>query len=278
MSRQALGKGIRAIIPEETRSALASEARPIGVDQIRPNPYQPRQQPDEDLSELVASIREKGVLQPVVVRRRRDGYELVMGERRLRAARQAGLAAIPAVVREADDREMLELALIENVMRKDLNPVDEALAYHRLVSEFKLKHEEVADRVGRSRAAVTNALRLLELPEEVRAELAAGRISAGHARALLVVPGRNERIELCLRIVREGMSVRQVETIGAARRPKKPRPAAGRDVFLQDLEDKLQERLGTRVRITMSGKQRGVIAVHFHSAEDLERVVKLIGR
>jgi len=217
------------------------------------------------------------VLQPVVVRRRRDGYELVMGERRLRAARQAGLAAIPAVVRDADDRDMLELALIENVQRQDLNPVDEAMAYHRLVKEFKLKHDEVADRVGRSRAAVSNALRLLELPEEVRAELAAGRISAGHARALLMVQGRAERIALCTRIVSEGLSVRQIETIGAVKRPKRPRPAAGKDVFLQDLEDRLQQRLGTRVRVSMTGKQRGVIAIHFHSGEDLERVVRLIG-
>jgi len=277
MSRQALGKGIRAIIPEETRSALAAEARPIGLDEIRPNPFQPRQAVEENLSELVASIKEKGVLQPVVVRRRRDGYELVMGERRVRAAKQAGLTAIPAVVRDADDRDMLELALIENVQRQDLNPIDEAMAYHRLVNEFKLKHEEVADRVGRSRAAVSNALRLLELPEEVRAELAAGRISSGHARALLVVPGRAERIELCMRIVSEGLSVRQIEAIGATKRPKRPRPAAGKDVFLQDLEDKLQERLGTRVRISLAGKQRGVIAIHFHSSEDLERVVRLIG-
>jgi len=277
MSRQALGKGIRAIIPEETRSALAAEARPIGLDEIRPNPFQPRQAVEENLSELVASITEKGVLQPVVVRRRRDGYELVMGERRVRAAKQAGLTAIPAVVRDADDRDMLELALIENVQRQDLNPIDEAMAYHRLVNEFKLKHEEVADRVGRSRAAVSNALRLLELPEEVRAELAAGRISSGHARALLVVPGRAERIELCMRIVSEGLSVRQIEAIGATKRPKRPRPAAGKDVFLQDLEDRLQERLGTRVRISLTGKQRGVIAIHFHSSEDLERVVRLIG-
>ena len=277
MSRQALGKGIRAIIPEETRSALAAEARPIGLDEIRPNPFQPRQAVEENLSELVASIKEKGVLQPVVVRRRRDGYELVMGERRVRAAKQAGLTAIPAVVRDADDRDMLELALIENVQRQDLNPIDEAMAYHRLVNEFKLKHEEVADRVGRSRAAVSNALRLLELPEEVRAELAAGRISSGHARALLVVPGRAERIELCMRIVSEGLSVRQIEAIGATKRPKRPRPAAGKDVFLQDLEDRLQERLGTRVRISLAGKQRGVIAIHFHSSEDLERVVRLIG-
>ncbi|MEO0053954.1 MAG: ParB/RepB/Spo0J family partition protein, partial [candidate division WOR-3 bacterium] len=200
----ALGKGLRAIIPEKTQEALATESRPIPIDEIRPNPYQPRitkeAENDPHFQELVASIREKGVLQPVVVRRRHDGYELVMGERRWRAARIAGLTSIPAIIRPVDDREMLEMALIENIQRSDLNPIDEALAYKALHEQFNLTHEEIARRVGKDRSTITNALRLLTLPYRVREALSLGQITPGPARALLTLTTRREQVDLCERV------------------------------------------------------------------------------
>jgi ParB family chromosome partitioning protein len=275
VSRQALGKGIRAIIPEQTQQELENEARVLRLEEIRPNPFQPRQQAElEDLTELVASIRDKGVLQPVVVRRRRDGYELVMGERRFRAARQAGLETIPAVVRRATDAEMLELALVENVQRKNLNPIDEALAYRRLADEFKLTHEDIARRVGKDRSTVTNALRLLALPYKVRDLLAAGRLSAGHARALLGLASRRSQVDLAERIAADGLSVRAVERLCGGTRPARKRTEP--DVHVRELQDRLQERLGTRVQISERGKGAGRVVIVYHGAEDLERIVRLI--
>lgn len=282
--RRALGKGIRAIIPERTQEALAEEFRPIQIDEIRPNPYQPRTsrepEQDRDFLELVASIKEKGVLQPVVVRRRRDGYELVAGERRWRAARAAGLTTIPAIVRTVDDREMLEQALIENIQRTDLNPIEEALAYKRLAEEFKLTHEEIARRVGKDRSTVTNALRLLTLPFRVRDALALGQITPGHARALLSVSSRREQVELCERVVNEGLSVRALERLCGLRKSAKVAAAPEKDVYLQELENSLQEFFRTRVMIypAQGEKKPGRLVIEFFSAEDLERIVKLIRR
>jgi len=276
MSRKALGKGIRAIIPEDTQATLAVETRPLLVDEIRPNPFQPRQQVEENLDELVASIKANGVLQPVVVRRRRDGYELVMGERRLRAARLAGLETIPAMVRAADDAEMLELALVENLQRRNLNPVDEAMAYKRLADEFKLTHETIAQRVGKDRSTVTNALRLLLLPFKVRDLLAAGRISAGHARALLSLASRRVQVEIAERASRDGLSVRQVEKLCGQPVAVKKKPRPEKDVHIRELEEQLQEHLGTRVTVSESRKDAGVIVVYYHSADDLDRLARKI--
>lgn len=284
MSRKALGRGLQAIIPEQTRSTLAAEARPLRIEEIRPNPFQPRQQVEEDIEGLVASIREKGVLQPVVVRRRRDGYELVMGERRLRAARQAGLETVPAVVRDVDDGEMLELALIENIQRADLNPVDEALAYKRLHEEFGLTHEQIAERVGRDRSTITNSLRLLSLPFKCREALASRQITPGHARALLGLPSRREQVEMCQRIVSEGLSVRETERICEGKRvsPTKMRESSGqgpeRDAFLSEVEERLQQYLGTRVDISPPGRKPGRISILYFSDEDLARLDELIRR
>lgn len=274
--RKALGKGIRAIIPEETRAALAVETRPLRLDEIRPNPYQPRQQVEENLEEMVASVKASGVLQPVVVRRRRDGYELVMGERRLRAARLAGLETIPAMVREANDTEMLGLALVENLQRADLNPIDEAMAYKRLAEEFGLTHEDIAGRVGKDRSTVTNALRLLALPFKVRGLVAAGRLSAGHGRALLALASRREQVEIAERVARDGLSVRQVERLSGQRAERNPKHRPGKDVHVLELEERLQEYLGTKVTISESRGGAGVIAVYYHSAEDLERLMRRI--
>ncbi len=273
--RRALGKGIRAIIPEETQAAMAAEARPIRIDEIRPNPFQPRTKVEENLDELVASIKAHGVLQPIVVRRRRDGYEVVMGERRLRASKLAGLEQVPAVIRTVDELEMLEFALIENLQRQNLNPIDEALGYKRLNDEFQQTHETIAERVGKDRSTVTNALRLLTLPFKVRDALAAGQITAGHARALLMSESRRIQVEVCERIVKEGLSVRQVERLCGQPKPKRQlKPKADKDVHTREVEEGLTTYLGTKVIINPGKAGGGEILVRYFSAQDLERVVK----
>ena len=278
--RNALGKGIRAIIPEETQAAMAAEARPIRIDDIRPNPFQPRTKVDENLGEMIASIKEHGVLQPIVVRRRRDGYEVVMGERRLRASKLAGLEQIPAVIRSVDDRDMLELALIENLQRQNLNPIDEAMGFKRLSEELNQTHEVIAQRVGRDRSSVTNALRLLTLPFKVRDALAAGQITAGHARALLMNESRRVQVEVCERIVKEGLSVRHVEKLCGQPKPKEPpKPTPEKDIHIREVEEKLTGYLGTKVVINAGKAGAGEIVVRYFSAQDLERVVeKMRGR
>ena len=272
--RKALGKGIRAIIPEETQAAMAAEARPIRIDEIRPNPFQPRTKAEENLDELVASIKAHGVLQPIMVRRRRDGYEVVMGERRLRASKLAGLEQVPAVIRAVDELEMLEFALIENLQRQNLNPIDEAMGYKRLNEEFNQTHEVIAERVGKDRSTVSNALRLLTLPFKVRDVLAAGQITAGHARALLMSESRRVQVEVCERIVKEGLSVRQVEKLCGQPKTKEPvKPKPEKDIHLREVEEGLTGYLGTRVVINPGKGGAGEIVVCYFSAEDLERVV-----
>jgi ParB family chromosome partitioning protein len=273
--RKALGKGIRAIIPEETQAAMAAEARPIRIDEIRPNPFQPRTKAEENLDELVASIKTHGVLQPIMVRRRRDGYEVVMGERRLRASKLAGLEQVPAVIREVDELEMLEFALIENLQRQNLNPIDEALGFKRLNEEFSQTHETIAEKVGKDRSTVTNALRLLTLPFKVRDALAAGQITAGHARALLMSESRRVQVEVCERIVKEGLSVRQVEKLCGQQKQKEPeKPKPEKDIHLREVEEGLTTYLGTKVVINPGKGGAGEIVVRYFSAEDLKRVVE----
>jgi ParB family chromosome partitioning protein len=273
MKRNALGKGIAAIISNQALDQ--NKLVDLPVENIYPNPFQPRMKPDQDLEELAASIRENGVIQPIVVRKRPDGFELIVGERRLRAAKLAGLTRIPSVVKDVSQPQMLELALIENIQRSDLDPIEAALAYKRLADEFNLKHEEIADKVGKSRSTVTNALRLLQLPQKVRDALSAHQISEGHARALLVITNRQSQEDLCARIVAEGFLVRTVERMLGAK-PKKdkaPRPRA--DPNLAALEEQLQQRLGTRVHIRQKEDQ-GEIVVGFGSAEERERLVRII--
>jgi ParB family transcriptional regulator, chromosome partitioning protein len=273
--RKALGKGIRAIIPEETQAAMAAEARPVRIDEIRPNPFQPRAKAEENLEELVASIKAHGVLQPIMVRRRRDGYEVVMGERRLRASKLAGLEQVPAVIRTVDDLEMLEFALIENLQRQNLNPIDEAMGYKRLNEEFSQTHEVIAQRVGKDRSSVTNALRLLTLPFKVRDTLAAGQITAGHARALLMSESRRIQVEVCERIVKEGLSVRHVERLCGQQKPKgPPKTSPEKDVHVREVEESLTGYLGTKVVVNPGKTGGGEIVVRYFSAEDLVRVVE----
>src|SRR5438132_5273109 len=223
MRRSGLGKGLGALIPSGTIGAEGAEYQDVPISAIRPNAHQPRRGFDEEsLGTLAASIRELGVLQPVLVRPHEDGtFELIAGERRWRAAKRAGLQAVPALVRHADDAVSLEQALVENVQREDLNPLDEASAFQQLVEEFKLTHEELAARVGKSRVAITNALRLFQLPPSIQKLVAEGTLSAGHARALLGTPDRAYQEQLARKVVADGLSVRATEDAVRQREPSR---------------------------------------------------------
>ena len=277
MRRGGLGRGLSSLIPGATEEGGLLE---VPVSAIGANPRQPRSDfPEESLAALARSIREVGVLQPVVVRRRDGGYELVAGERRVRAARLAGLATIPAIIRESDDTESLRTALIENIHREDLAPLELAAAFQELLDELHVTQEEVAERLGYSRAHVANTVRLLSLPGEVQRLLAEGKLQAGHARALLALPDDDAKRDVALRIAAEGLSVRQVEELvrnyeeqpGRSRRPR----LRALDPAITEVEEILSEQLATRVQV-VPGKRRGKIVVEFGSREDLERIVSEI--
>ncbi|MDT8910452.1 ParB/RepB/Spo0J family partition protein [Amycolatopsis sp. PS_44_ISF1] len=257
--------------------------REIPVGSVKPNPKQPRQVFDEEaLSELEHSIREFGLMQPIVVRELGENeYELVMGERRLRASQQAELEAIPAIVRQTADESMLRDALLENIHRVQLNPLEEAAAYQQLLDEFAVTHEELAGRIGRSRPVITNTIRLLKLPLPVQRRVAAGVLSAGHARALLSLDDPESQEELAARIIAEGMSVRATEeavTLKKSEKPAKPKPAPRKPIQapgLQELANRLSDRFDTRVKVDL-GRRKGRIVLEFGSVDDLERIVALI--
>ncbi len=268
--RTALGTGLDALLPDR----LEGEFFLCPVEEIRPSPSQPRQDfPPEAIEELAESIREKGLIQPVILRQAADGgYELIAGERRWRAAQRAGLTEIPSILREADEEEVLELALVENLQRQDLNPVEEALAYRVLIEKMGLTQEELAARIGRSRAAVANTVRLLTLPERALAALRKGRISAGHARAILALDDERDRLGLLEEILKKGLSVRQAESL-----VRKPRPRSApreRDPDVKALEARLARRLGTRV-VLQPGRKKGTgrIAIEYRSLDDLDRIL-----
>jgi ParB family chromosome partitioning protein len=253
----------------------------LDVTSVRPNPRQPRTVFDEDdMAELVHSVREIGVLQPIVVRPVADGYELIMGERRWRASQQAGLATVPAIVRETADDDLLRDALLENLHRSQLNPLEEAAAYSQLLEDFGCTHEELATRIGRSRPQISNTIRLLRLPPLVQRRVAAGVLSAGHARALLGLDDGGAIERLAQRIVAEGLSVRAVEEIvtvggeGSAPKARRPRPG-GRQGGLDALAQRLSDRFDTRVQIAL-GRRKGRLSVEFASVEDLDRIVALL--
>ncbi|WP_438292780.1 ParB/RepB/Spo0J family partition protein [Streptomyces sp. HUAS TT7] len=268
-------------VPEPVTPAGAFFAE-LPIDSITPNPRQPREVFDEDaLSELVTSIKEVGLLQPVVVRQAgSERYELIMGERRWRSCREAGLERIPAIVRETDDEKLLLDALLENLHRAQLNPLEEAAAYDQLLRDFKCTHDQLADRIGRSRPQVSNTLRLLRLSAPVQRRVAAGVISAGHARALLSVEDTGEQDRLAHRIVAEGLSVRAVEEIvslmssepQAAPKAKGPRAGTRLSPALSDLATRLSDRFETRVKVDL-GQKKGKIVVEFASMDDLERIL-----
>jgi len=278
MTRKALGRGLNALLRTvETTTAGLEE---VALDQIDPNPFQPRRAfPPDKLQELANSIRSSGVVQPVLLRRSNQRYQLIAGERRWRAARLAGLVAIPALVRELGDRDALELALTENLLREDLNPIEAAHGYEVLQQKHGLSHEEIAARLGLDRSTVTNTLRLLRLPPEVQELISEGKISAGHARAVLGLP-ESVQGEVALAIVKHGWSVREVENrVAAAGREPAQKPDASPppplDANLRAAVLELERTLGTRVKIR-GDEKRGKIEISYYSVEDLNRIYEFI--
>jgi ParB family chromosome partitioning protein len=279
--RVALGKGLGALIPDMEQG----ESKNLffcGIEEIIPNRSQPRKHFDESkLQELTESIKEKGVLEPLIVRRVDQGYELIVGERRWRAAQKAGLKEVPVLVKEVEGREAFELSLIENLQRENLNPMEEAEAFKRLTEEFNISQTELATRIGKDRTTITNALRLLKLPLEVRNQLIQNRITSGHARAILSLETKEQQKELCSLIIQKSLSVREAETI-AKRWSEKPKKTATQDrrkeqleSQLSSLQDSLRQYLGTKVHIAPKGK-RGKIEIEYYSHEELQRIVETI--
>ena len=284
MNRKALGKGINALIPDfemGVPEAEPSAANDLLVDEISPNRLQPRSYFDDTkLEELVTSIEEHGVLQPVVVQKADSGYELIVGERRWRASKKLGLKKIPAVIREVSDAQSLEIAIIENIHRQDLNPIEEAEAYARLANEFALTQEMVAKKVGKSRTAVANTLRLLKLSRNIKEDLISEKISMGHARALLGLENSKQMEILRKEIIKQDLTVRQTEgrvnKIKAGSVNKPSPPTAKKDIFIKDLEKDLARRLGTKVDISPK-KNGGKLVVTYYSDDDLDRIQGLMG-
>ena len=278
MARKGLGKGLDALIPGGFQPEPEGGTIQVPVEKIAPNPSQPRTEIDNsNLDELVQSILEHGIIQPLILTKDdlAESYTLIAGERRLRAARLAGLQSVPAIVRQASEQERLELALIENIQREDLTPLESALAYDRLHEEFGLSHDQIAERVGKSRVAVTNTIRLLKLPEPVQKALREGTITEGHARALLGLLNTQAQLAALQAIIRTGLNVRQAEELARKMSGKKteapaskpPKPAA-----IKSLEDRLRSRLGTKVVLNHSGKG-GTIIIHYYSEEELDSLV-----
>jgi ParB family transcriptional regulator, chromosome partitioning protein len=289
-SDRRLGRGLEALISAAAPTSPASELQKIPLSRVRPNPFQPRREFDPaELSELEASLRSSGLLQPISVRRHGDAFELIAGERRVRAATNLGWTEISAMVRDFDDRTMLVLALVENLQRTNLNPFEEARGYRRLIDEFHLTHQQVAEAVGKDRTTVTNMLRMLGLPESVQRMVEEGRLTAGHARALLAVSDATLVEELASTASARGMSVRDIEHLvrersaGGDRHSPKSRASTdqqtlGADAAVRSIEDGLRRYLQTDVRLRLSGPAKGTIEATFYSNEDLERLIGLILR
>ena len=274
MAREALGRGLRALL-EGTEAVGEAELMQLPVSQVRPNPYQPRQHFDtERLQELASSLQTQGLLQPIVVRRQLDGFELIAGERRWRAAQIAGLETIPALVRRASDEEVLGLALLENLQREDLNPLEEARAYQRLQTDFHLRQEDVAQYVGKDRSSIANALRLLKLPQVLQEDLEAGRLTMGHARALLALESEEEQLRLRDQILATGLSVRETEAHVRAQKRTAP-DGRSKPAHFVVIEETLQLHLGTRVAIR-PGRKHGKIEITYTGEDDLQRLLALL--
>lgn len=275
MSTQRLGKGLRALIPQADEK-FGLDIQDIALDKIEPNPYQPRQHFDQArLEELAQSIKEFGLLEPVIVRRKGTVYELAAGERRVRAAQLAGLEEIPAIVRDYDDLEMMQVGLIENLQRENLNPIEEAEGFRILMDKFGLTQNEVAEAVGKSRPSVANALRLLNLGDEERRLVETGELSVGHAKVLLGVGHSKLRLELARRVVKEGLSVRQLEQLVEKGKNVPRGTSRKKDPEIAALEDDLQRHLGTKVSLSYR-KGTGKISISYYSDEELERLLDML--
>lgn len=296
MAVRGLGKGLDSLIPNAVgeaktkkeavkEPAVEEKKEPetlVKITMVEPNRKQPRKNFDEDaLQELSDSIKQYGLLQPILVQDRKDHYEIIAGERRWRAAKLAGLKEIPVIIRDYTDQEIMEISLIENIQREDLNPIEEAQAYKRLLTEFNLKQDEVAERVSKSRAAVTNSIRLLKLCDEVQQMVIDDMISTGHARTLLAVENKDEQYNLAQRIFDEKLSVRDVEKlVKNLHKPEKaPKKSDNKtmEAIYQDIEDKLKQRLSTKVIVTSKGEGSGKIEIEFYNNDDLDRILDMIG-
>ncbi|MFP4081714.1 MAG: ParB/RepB/Spo0J family partition protein [Candidatus Aminicenantes bacterium] len=272
MKRKALGKGLKAFIPEEYAILKEERYTELDIDQLQPNPLQPRLKfSQEAIQELAQSIKESGVLQPVVVVPEKDHYRIIVGERRWRAAQKIGLKKIPALIRTLPKKKQLEISLVENLQREDLNPLEIALAYQKLIQELNYTQQEIAEKVGKDRSSVANSLRLLKLPQKIQGHLAEGRISMGHARALLSLEEAELQISLSQRIVRENLSVRQAEKIIQRTNRPSAQPKELSDPDLRALQEEFLKILGTKVSISGT-REKGMIKVYYFSMEDLNRI------
>ncbi len=278
MEKRALGKGLSALIPTKEYMQENIEAvLNIPISKIKTNKYQPRLEFNkEKLEELMSSIKEKGVVQPVLVRKAGDGYELIAGERRLRAVTSLGIDRIPAIVKDVADIDLLEISLIENIQREELNPMEEASAFQKFIDDFNFTQEKIATAIGKDRSTVANTLRLLGLPKKIREYVSGGSITAGHAKAILSLPTENEQLRVCSLVVKKGLSVRETESLALRRANglggKKAR--IDKDQGLVDIENQLQRLFGTRVKI-LQGKKRGKIEIEYYSSEDLNRILDI---
>ena len=278
-----LGKGLNAIIGADIVSEVIDRPRAIeiSVDRLSPNPFQPRRSfTEEGLEQLAESIRHHGILQPIVVRPSGDGYQLIAGERRWRAAQIAGLQRIPAVVRELDDPSMVQVALIENLQREDLNPIEEASAYRRLMDEFNMTQEQLSSTIGRSRPAIANAVRLLNLPTEIQRAVEERKLSEGHARCLLAISDQGDQLKVAAEIIANGLNVRQAEELVKGTTRNVSRETIRRGTSEEDpdavrLTQRLGERLGTRVKLSGSVR-KGKLEIEYYSSEDLDRILEII--
>lgn len=289
-AKRGLGRGLGALIPSVPEGIAVKIQSPfltgrsvvqLDVNKIVPNPRQPRKFFDDSkLDELTHSVREQGITSPMLVRRKGENFELIAGERRLRAAKKAGLSTVPVIIKDFTDEQSLEIAIVENLQREDLNPVEEALAYKALSEEFNMTHEQVSQKVGKNRSTVTNSLRLLELPEQIINSISSGEISQGHARPLLSITDKNYQIEVWREIVKKDLSVRDVEAllsiISTEKKPeRKKRETREVDPVIRDAQDRLAEKLSTKVEIHGSS-QKGRILINYYSKDDLERILEQI--
>ena len=278
--KRALVKGLIALIPPREVIFVEGEKHEkiahIPVSQIKTNKYQPRVAFNEErLSELIKSIKEKGIIQPVLVRKVHDGFELIAGERRLRAAKRLQLENIPAIVKEVGDVDMLEISLIENIQREELNPIEEANAFERFITEFSFTQEKIAQALGKDRSTIANTIRLLSLPKKIQEFISKDTITAGHAKALLSLPTENEQLRVANLIINKSLSVREAEKLVARRASGTKKRESKNDSAILDIQNQLQHVLGTRVRV-FHGKKRGAIHIEYYSTEDLNRILDII--
>jgi ParB family chromosome partitioning protein len=277
--KMALGKGLSALIPEvETGKDEQKDFFFCDIDLIRPNRFQPRLNfSEEDLQELTDSIKTQGILQPLLVRKDDDGYELIAGERRLRAAKRAHLNKVPVVIKRVDDNQMLEMAIVENIQRENLNPIEEAEAYHRLITQLNLTQDQASARVGKSRSAVANFLRLRQLPEQIKDSITDGSLSMGHARAILGATASTQQLATWRAVIAKGLSVRQTETLIRHLKSEKKKPRVSRnrteEIYLTGLAEDLSRHFGTKIMIKKAG-QKGKVEIEFYSNDDLDRLIR----